>query len=107
MRDGSDFLNIIKKAALNAIDASQPSDFCYGKVISVSPLKIFIEQKMTLGVAQLILTRNVTDFKTNITIGIEKTEVTIHNTLRVGEEVVLMKKKGGQKYIILDRVVNL
>jgi hypothetical protein len=33
--------------------------------------------------------------------------ITIHNALVVGDEVILLKKKGGQKYIVLDRVVNL
>ena len=128
MLDGNDFLNIIKKAALDAINASQPSDFCFGEVTSISPLKISIEQKLTLGIAQLILTRNVTDFKTKVSVDWKtenesggsgdysfsahnhsvsgKKEVTIHNSLQVGEKVVLIKQKGGQKYLVLDRVVN-
>ena len=105
MHDANDFLNIVKKIAVNAIEASQPSDFCFGKVTSTSPLKILVEQKMTLGKAQLVLTRNVTDFKTKITDS-EKREITIHNALQVGDEVILLKKKGGQKYLVLDRVVK-
>ena len=105
MRDATDLLNIIKKAAFEAVNASQPSDFCFGKVISAKPLKISVEQKMTLSAAQLILTRNVTDFKTKVTMN-SLTEITIHNALQVGEEVILLKKKGGQKYLVLDRVVK-
>ena len=123
MFDGSDFLKIIKKAAVDAINTSQPSDFYFGRVISTSPLKVSVEQKMVLGAAQLVLTRNVTNFKT--TVGVDwKTEtnnansashnhsvsgtkeIAIHNALKVGEEVVLLKQKGGQKYLILDRVVG-
>lgn len=108
MLDANDLLNIVKKAALEVVDASQPSDFCFGKVTSTEPLKILVEQKMTLGAAQLILTRNVTDFKTNITVAwwSETREITVHNALQVGDEVILLKKKGGQKYLVLDRVVN-
>ena len=107
MRDANDLLNIIKKAALEAINASQPSDFCFGKVISANPLKISVEQKMTLGAAQLILTRNVTDFKTKVTIeNSEKKEITVHNGLQIGDEVILLKKKGGQEYLVLDRAVK-
>lgn len=143
MLDANDLLITIKKAAKEAVDAGQPSDFCFGKVTSVSPLKIQVEQKMTLGAAQLLLTRNVTDFKTTVTIdwkssnstishshGIKdsgvssdtltcnpvelshnhsifgRKEMTIHNGLQVGDEVILLKKKGGQKYLVLDRVVN-
>jgi len=128
LRDANDLLNIIKKAAVNAVNASQPSDFCFGKVISAKPLKILVEQKMTLGAAQLVLTRNVTDFKTKVTVDWStetkgggsgdssfashthsvsgKKEMTIHNALQIGDEVILLKKKGGQKYLVLDRVVK-
>ena len=128
MLDTTDLLNIVKRAAVEAVNASQPSDFCFGKVTSVNPLKIMVEQKMTLGAAQLTLTRNVTDFKTQVTLDWStetkgggsgdssfashaheisgKKEMTIHNALRVGDEVILLKKKGGQKYLVLDRVVK-
>ena len=106
MLNANDLLISIKKAARDAVEASQPSDFCFGKVTSAKPLKILVEQKMTLGAAQLVLTRNVTDFKTHTTIdGVEK-EITIHNALQVGNEVILLKKKGGQKYLVFDRVVK-
>ena len=128
MLNANDVLFAIKKAAKEAVEASQPCDFCFGKVTSASPLKILVEQKMTLGVAQLVLTRNVTDFKTKVTIdwttGTKsggsgdssfashshsvsgKKDITIHNGLAVGDEVILLKQKGGQKYLVLDRVVN-
>ena len=107
MFDKNDFLIVIKKAAMDAVNASKPSDFCFGKVTSTSPLKITIEQKITLGSAQLVLTRNVTDFKTTAIIESETREITIQNSLKVGEQVVLMKQKGGQKYLVLDRVVKV
>jgi hypothetical protein len=141
--DGNDFLNVIKKAALDAVNATQPSDFCFGTVIGVSPLKISIEQKMTLGSAQLILTKNVTDYKMSISVDLTtnnalsthnhqikdenenstnlksqevnlshqhsikgKNEIIIHNALQVGDEVVLLKQKGGQRYLVIDKVVK-
>ena len=39
----------IKTIALNALEASKPSGIFFGTVTSVSPLKIQVEQKMTLG----------------------------------------------------------
>lgn len=152
MLDANDLLNTVKKAALDAVNASQPSDFYFGKVTSASPLKILVEQKMTLGAAQLVLTRNVTDFKTNVTVNWKtgaaldthehefsgdigeggedshthslsgsvgsvdlthshsvsgKKELTVHNALQIGDEVILLKQKGGQKYLVLDRVVKI
>lgn len=127
MHDLNDLLEIFKKAAYQVNETSQPSDFCFGKVISVSPLKILVEQKMTLGSAQLVLTRNVTDYKTMVTFEWEtentamtsdsldlthnhalkgKKQIIIHNALKLGENVILLKQKGGQKYLILDRVVT-
>lgn len=128
MLDANDLLDAVKKAAVGAVNASQPSDFCYGKVISAKPLKILVEQKMTLGAAQLVLTRNVTDYKTKVTIdwmtGTESggsgdssfashnhsvsgaKEMTVHNALQIGDEVILLKKMGGQKYLVLDRAVK-
>lgn len=146
MLDANDLLQTIKRAAQEANEASQPSDFCFGKVTSVAPLQILVEQKMTLGAAQLVLTRNVTDFTTMVTVeweteneleGFEPLEVketdsgndeinfdlqgeelahshkitgskliTIHNALQIGDEVILLKRKGGQKYLVIDRVVT-
>ena len=40
----------------------------FGEVVSASPLKINVEQKMILGEKQLILSRNVTDFSTMVTV---------------------------------------
>lgn len=119
MLNSHDFYNAIKVAAMNAVEASHPSDFIFGKVTSVSPIKISVEQKMTLTSAQLVLTKNVTDYTVDVSVdwdtddandhnhkvvGVKK--VTIRNGLKVGDEVVLLKKKGGQKYLILDKVVN-
>lgn len=127
--DALEFFNTMKKVAKQAIEASQPSDFCFGKVINTSPLKISVEQKMMLGTAQLVLSRNVTDFKVNITVdwNTGKTDgkeeklpfsshnhtisgnktLTVHNALKNGDEVILLKQKGGQKYLVLDRVVSI
>ena len=137
MLDAVDLVNAMKQASTKAIEASQPSDFCFGKVISTSPLKITVEQKMTLGSAQLVLTRNVTDFTIDVTTDwittsyshtheitdtftgggsastdththhtVGRKPITIHNSLKVGEEVILLKQKGGQKYLVIDRVVK-
>lgn len=171
MLDSKDLLISIKKAASDAVEAGQPSDFCFGKVTGVKPLKILVEQKLVLSSAQLVLTRNVSDYTVNMSVNhttgnalnvnlqhthdfngnvsgfTGSTDVggtdephshtyshthsfngsvenggsanlnhshsysgtklfTIHNALLVGEEVVLLKQKGGQKYLVLDRVVN-
>lgn len=68
MADANDLLNTIKKAAKETMDASKPTAVVFGKVVNVSPLQINVEQKMILGKSQLILTRNVTNFETEVTV---------------------------------------
>lgn len=122
-----EFLKAIKKAALDAFAASKPSEIYYGIVISESPLKINVEQKFTLNAAQLVLTRNVTDFYDDITVIAWRTEnesggggdaafashshalvgrkhIIVHNRLLTGDKVILIRQQGGQKYIVIDRV---
>lgn len=68
LADAVEFMKTIKKAALDAVNASKPVQVCFGKVTSVSPLKILVEQKMTLGKAQLVLCRNVTEYTVEMTV---------------------------------------
>lgn len=130
MPDAVELTKAIKRAAIEAMNASKPVEVCFGKVTSASPLKILVEQKMTLGEAQLVLCRNVTDYKTSITGGniqnfyyvgsppnvstlpvnpphvhaVGKIQITVHNGLVVGDEVILLRQQGGQKYIVVDRI---
>lgn len=87
MLDEKTLLEIIKQAAIEAVNASNPVDYCFGKVVSTNPLKISLEQKITLGKNQL-------DFVFN------------PNSFENGDKVVLLKKQGGQKYLALSKVVN-
>lgn len=127
MPDYTQILNVMKQAGKNATEAGNPVNVCFGKVTSTSPIKILVEQKITLGKAQLVLTRNVTDYSVNVTVDWEtntsldvtteggmnlshghdvkgKKKMTIHNALQKGDEVLLLRVQGGQKYIVMDRV---
>ena len=128
--DANELVALLKKAALDAVEASKPVNVYFGEVLSASPLKINVEQKMILGEKQLILSRNVTDYKTKISGGniqnyydtgsttesgtapvspshvhaVGKIEVTVHNGLVVGDEVTLIRQQEAQKFIVLDRI---
>lgn len=129
MRDSTDLVRLMKQAAMEAVKTSQPSNIVFGTVTSASPLKIQISSKITLEPEMLMLTRNVTEFETDITTVNWFTENTsggsgyalfeshkhelkgkkhiiVHNQLKSGEKVVLIKEQGGQRYIVLDRVVS-
>lgn len=131
MPDAVELTKAIKRAALDAVDASKPVQVCFGKVTSTSPLKILVEQKLPLGEGQLVLCRNVTNYVTTVSIlseygwatqnrsggsgdpafashnhdiVISKKKITVHNGLVVGDEVILLRQQGGQKYIVVDRI---
>lgn len=143
MPDAVGLVKAMKRAAIEAVEASKPVNVYFGQVVSASPLQINVEQKMILGKAQLILSRNVTDFKTMVTVQWEtekeekththkvegsdgegdsinitsktqnvkhtheivgQKEITIHNALEVGDEVILIRQQEGQKYVVIDRI---
>ena len=74
MANASQFVQTMKKAALDAMEASKPVNVYFGEVRTIKPLTINVEQKMILGESQLILTRNLTDFVTMATINWEAEE---------------------------------
>lgn len=129
-------IEIIKQAAVEAVEASNPCAIMFGTVTSIDPLEISVEQKLTLNSSYLILTNLVKDIEVEVTVdhftddhahthtiidtysggGSASTEthkhaitgkktITIHLGLKVGETVMLLQIQGGQKYIVLDRVV--
>lgn len=124
--DMNDFLKLMKKTAIEAVNASKPANMVFGKVISETPLKIKVDQKLILTSAQLVLSRNVTDYKLSVTVNhttedasggsgdssyashnhnIKGTKtLTVHGALKKDEEVILMQVSGGQKYIVIDRI---
>jgi len=101
----ANMIEIIKKAAMDAVQNSNPTSVVYGKVVSVSPLKIQVSAKLILTESQLVLTRNVTDYQMTIepnTIS-TGTTFTVKNGLKTGENVVMIRQAGGQKYIVIDK----
>lgn len=126
LRNINDLVKLIKKAAIEAVNASDPTAIRYGEVINENPLQIRIDQKLILGEAQLKLTRNVTDFEVDMTMNHEtesasggsgysefaphkheykgRKKFLVHNSLKNGEKVLLIRMQGGQQYIVVDRV---
>ena len=107
--DTRELVRAVKRAAVEAVRAEAPMTVCYGTVASASPLRIKVEQKKTLGETQLILTDGVRDFQVEVSAagGPEKNgerkEQRVHNALKAGEKVLLLRCDGGQKYIVLGR----
>ena len=88
--DAKNLIEAIKVAAVEAVEAGEPVKICFGTITSTQPLRVLVEQKITLGNAQLVLTKKVID-----------------DELHTGEHVLLLQMQGGQKYVVLDKVVTI
>lgn len=119
-------VEVVKKAAVEAVEASKPVNILFGTVLSASPLKIQVDQKSIYTSKMLILTRNVTDFEVDMTVNHTTEEkgggsgmaafephnhdysgrktFKVHNALQAGEKVLLVRVQRGKKYVVIDRV---
>ncbi len=70
-------VELVKQAALEAMEASKPVHLLFGQVISESPLKIQVDQKSIYTEKMLFLPRNVTDFEVDMTV-FHQTEIISH-----------------------------
>ena len=108
----NELLQVIKSVARDQYDASKPSDVTFGTVISVSPLEINIDQRMTLPAEFFILTKAVLDHYVDITVSHVtedraggggyaefashnhdykgRKKILVHNGLKTGEKVILV-----------------
>ncbi len=93
-------MELIKKAAVDAVAASDPVIFLTGKVLTAQPLKISVEQRMTLEKEHLLLSSLVKDQQVETENGMIK----LKRGLKSGESVLLLRMQGGQKFFVLDRL---
>ena len=104
----SSLLEIVKQAALDAIDNKQICDLRYGEVVSISPLKIKLTPQLTLPESVLIVPQHLTGHSIDCTMEVDSTAsvgtITLNNGLKLGDKVALVRKQGGQSYFILDRI---
>ena len=117
-----DLVECIKRAAMEAVENSKPLAIAFGRVVSQSPLQINVDQKFTLGPDNLILARGVTDYTVPVQLdwNTENTtsysihshaisgekQIKVMSALKVDERVILLRMAGGQKFLVLDRVVT-
>lgn len=97
-------LEIVKQAALDAVENKQMADLRYGKVTSINPLKVQVTNQFTLPASLLVVPKHLTDYSVTITIDGGDKKITMKNALKTGDKVALLRKQGGQSYFILDRI---
>ena len=124
-------VDIMKRAAIDAVDTSKPCDLRYGTVISEKPLKVSITNQFIIPESILIVPEYLTDYEIEVTISpdydwntktrsggsgepafeshdhdiyFNRKKIKIHGALKVGDKVVLIRQAGGQHFFILDRL---
>lgn len=117
LRDALDMLNVMKKSSRGVQERSKPCDIVYGTVISVSPLKVYVDQKLTLEKENLVLTRAVVDYEIDLIRGkrvsyglkgwefpeVDKWRHKVLNRLEIDDKVIMIRAHGGQQYVIIDK----
>ena len=161
----SSLVEVIKKMAVGANDANAPTSVLFGTVTSVEPLEITVDQKLKLTERFLMLTKNVKDYKVDVTMdwntentsldanhshstevdsnisvssdispndnnqkitndvtgevsvsvkqkdidlthkhSIKRTKsITVHNALKINDNVILIQQQGGNNFVVLDK----
>lgn len=78
--------NAMKQIAENVFEARRPADWCYGKIISLDPFQVQIDQKLPLKKEFLAVRTGMSA-----------------SSFKVGDRLILLRKQGGQEYLILDK----
>jgi len=124
----NNLVQVIQQISQNANKTGKPTGIMYGEVMTVDPLTIQVEQKLTLPAEFFKLTNAVRDHYVDITVSHVtenraggssaasfashnhdyqgRKKIMIHNGLQVGEQVIMIQAQGGQDFIILDRVFD-
>lgn len=98
---------LIKRAAMEAVEAGKPTKVVYGQVYSKSPLKVKVSEKLILTSDVLIVPEYLTDHEITLKDSTNaETKHTIKNALNTGDRVIMIRNNGGQQYFIIDRTVN-
>lgn len=143
-------VKVLQELIKQSIDVNKFSDITYGEVVSDEPVKIKLNDIITLEPENIILTNAVVDHEIDVTVdwyteefdvdpngghshdyidkGMfnipnnaktmphtigkpnhkheikNKKKMIVHNKLKVGEKVLLLKAYGGQKYVVWDRL---
>lgn len=86
MPDMQRFINTLKQISANERQAARPMAICFGKVVSLSPFRVQVDQK-------LVLTKEFFIVKTGVSA----------SSFKVGDILILFRNEGGQKYLIFDK----
>ena len=119
-------IEIIKRAAKEVYENEQPTDLRFGTVVSEKPLKVQVTNLFTIPQSMLVVPKHLTDYEVEVTVDLVtedksggsgdsafaqhnhdikgKKKLKVHNALKTGDKIALIRKQGGQSFYILDRI---
>lgn len=99
MNNSTDLISSFKKIAVETIESTKPVNLMFGSITSIDPFEVLLEQKITLTSNQLLSLEHT--YCVECESDIERVE------FEVGDNIALLRQQGGQKYLILSKVVVL
>lgn len=93
----------VKKCAMDAFDASLPSDVVFGKVKCVEPLTVQVGE-MTLDEDILSVCQSLLYKEQLIEFSIYERVVVINEGLKEGDTLVMLRKGGGESYVAVGKL---
>lgn len=119
----ADLLELLRQVAQQTTEAGKPADWMTGTVVQEKPLVIQVDSKLVLPAALLTVPLELTDHTISVTplgwktaaqtcttshlheIPEEQVQLLVHAALKQNERVYLLRKPGGQNFLVLGRVV--
>ena len=126
--DFNKILNVIKSAAVSAVENTKPATMLVGLVVSESPLQIALDSTLIIPEDRIMLTKNTCEWTMEMSVDHitenraggggyaeyashnheykGRKKYLVHKQLKNGDLVRIFQEPGGQRYIAIDSVYN-
>lgn len=94
-----EFVKTIREISMQVINSLKPAKIMYGKVKSINPFEIFVDQRFNLTEDFLIIPKhlrseyNICDY--------EGRKISVDNSIKTGDKVAVIRDDGGQRFLIV------
>ncbi len=113
-----ELIEAIQDIAVKAVEGTKPLEIRIGYVDKVDPLRVELMGGFKVSEKSLTLTNNVIDRDVEVEVEWETETADSHkhmvkgvktvrllNGLKVGDKVLILRSQGGEKHIVLDKIV--
>ncbi len=113
-----EFTQAVQEIAVKAVSGMKPAEIRIAEVRRATPLQVYLPGLFIISEEALTLTQNVTNYEIEVEVDWEtetssnhkhsikgKKTIKINNGLKVGEKVLIFRSQGGDKYIVIDKLV--